>query len=345
LKGKLPYMAPEQLSSGPIDRRVDIYAAGCVLWEMLTLQRLFQGDDEAQLLAGVLQGARHPPSALRRDVPPSIDAVCLQALGKLEYRFPTATAFAEAIEEAARAGGIRVASLREVGRFVKELAPVPQEPSAGVDGGSGSAPPGRGLGVSTPQRWQGTPAAGAPQGSVPQLAATIALPASSYPSVPPSTGSGVMPALPAFATPARLPEAVPTTNSSVIAMPINPGIGRHKIMVTMVGALGVAVLGVGIAYLATGDAPSPDPGLSVPTLPDATTTTSPEPEPSVAPTADPSVEPTSTASSDTPAATTTRRPVGTGRPKPETKSTASAKVPPPPPPPPPTGTEFRPALP
>ena len=43
LKGKLAYMAPEQLLDGAVDRRVDIYAASVTLWEMLAGRRLFEG--------------------------------------------------------------------------------------------------------------------------------------------------------------------------------------------------------------------------------------------------------------------------------------------------------------
>ena len=44
LKGKLCYMAPEQLAQRPVDRRTDVYSASVVLWEALTGQRLFQAD-------------------------------------------------------------------------------------------------------------------------------------------------------------------------------------------------------------------------------------------------------------------------------------------------------------
>src|SRR5262249_14640153 len=44
VKGKLGYMAPEQLSGQPIDRRADIWAAGVLLWEMIARRRLFGGE-------------------------------------------------------------------------------------------------------------------------------------------------------------------------------------------------------------------------------------------------------------------------------------------------------------
>src|SRR5580700_11191148 len=49
LKGKLAYMAPEQLGGSPVDRRADVFGASVVLWEMLTGQRLFDGADEGEI--------------------------------------------------------------------------------------------------------------------------------------------------------------------------------------------------------------------------------------------------------------------------------------------------------
>ncbi|MBW2523690.1 MAG: serine/threonine protein kinase, partial [Deltaproteobacteria bacterium] len=54
VKGKLAYMAPEQLAGEAVDRRSDIYAAGVVLWEGLAGRRLFEGDTDAQIYAQVL---------------------------------------------------------------------------------------------------------------------------------------------------------------------------------------------------------------------------------------------------------------------------------------------------
>ncbi len=121
LKGKMPYMAPEQLEGGAIDRRVDIYAAGCVLWEMLTGKRLFAADNEAALACQVLAGPKCSPREIRPEVPRPIEAACMQALGKLGARFTTAAAFAEAIDAAAGQAQLSTARPRAVAALIEGI--------------------------------------------------------------------------------------------------------------------------------------------------------------------------------------------------------------------------------
>src|SRR3954468_18707128 len=55
IKGKLAYMPPEQLAGKELTRTVDIYASAVVMWEMLTTERLFKGDTEAETLQRILR--------------------------------------------------------------------------------------------------------------------------------------------------------------------------------------------------------------------------------------------------------------------------------------------------
>jgi eukaryotic-like serine/threonine-protein kinase len=82
VKGKFAYMAPEQVASGEVDRRTDIYAAGVVLWEMLTLERLFPAENDAQLINQVLRSQPRAPGCIRSEVSPALDALTLRALAK-----------------------------------------------------------------------------------------------------------------------------------------------------------------------------------------------------------------------------------------------------------------------
>ncbi len=54
IMGTAAYMSPEQARGKPVDKRADIWAFGCVLYEMLTGQRSFRGDNVAETLALVL---------------------------------------------------------------------------------------------------------------------------------------------------------------------------------------------------------------------------------------------------------------------------------------------------
>lgn len=80
LKGKVRYMPPEQATTGLVDRRSDVYSLGIVLWEMLTMRRLFSGRTEFEVLMKVRAPEIEPPSKYVEDVPPELDSVVLAAL-------------------------------------------------------------------------------------------------------------------------------------------------------------------------------------------------------------------------------------------------------------------------
>ncbi len=98
LKGKFPYMAPEQSRGKPVDARTDVFALGIVLWEMVSGQFLFRGKTDAATLKLVRTSAAAPLRSLRRDVPAALDDVVLKALAKEpDERFQTALEFQEAL--------------------------------------------------------------------------------------------------------------------------------------------------------------------------------------------------------------------------------------------------------
>lgn len=80
VKGTFPYMAPEQMTAAVVDRRVDVWALGAVLWELLTLRRLFLRDTDVNTMYAVLSGEIRPPSEHRSDVPRELDEIVLKAL-------------------------------------------------------------------------------------------------------------------------------------------------------------------------------------------------------------------------------------------------------------------------
>jgi serine/threonine-protein kinase len=97
IKGKLSYMAPEQLR-GKVTRRSDVFAASVVLWEGLTGRRLFEGDDEGDVMDRVLHAPIPPPRTLAPDVTPAMEAIVMRGLARdPARRFATAHAMALAL--------------------------------------------------------------------------------------------------------------------------------------------------------------------------------------------------------------------------------------------------------
>jgi serine/threonine-protein kinase len=106
VQGKFSYMAPEKLRGGPGDRRSDIWSLGCVLWESLTLRRLFRGSNERDTMLQVLESSIMRPSQVNGDVPADFDAIAMRALERdPASRYPTAKAMAADIEEVLRKHG------------------------------------------------------------------------------------------------------------------------------------------------------------------------------------------------------------------------------------------------
>ena len=82
LLGSAAYLAPEQAESGEVgsDVRSDIYQLGLLLYEMLTLQRAFPGDNLSAVLRAVGRGDFINPRRLRPDIPRDLEAICLKAM-------------------------------------------------------------------------------------------------------------------------------------------------------------------------------------------------------------------------------------------------------------------------
>ncbi len=101
--GTPEYMAPEQVAGEPVDARCDVYALGCVLYEMLTGFPPFSGKSSVEVLGKQVREAVMPPRARtpERKIPEALEAVVLRAMSKhREDRFSSAVAMRRALEEA-----------------------------------------------------------------------------------------------------------------------------------------------------------------------------------------------------------------------------------------------------
>jgi tRNA A-37 threonylcarbamoyl transferase component Bud32 len=100
VKGKTLYLAPELLSGeGKATPLVDVFAAGVVLYQALTGVHPFRRESEPATVAAILIEEAAPPSKLRPDIPPALDAIVAQALAKQPAaRFQSARQMAAALE-------------------------------------------------------------------------------------------------------------------------------------------------------------------------------------------------------------------------------------------------------
>jgi len=113
VKGKFAYMSPEQIRGLPVDHRSDVFATGILLYEMLTTRSLFRRSTEFETLKQARSAKANPPSYLRAEIPPALDAIVLKALARhVHDRYQSADEFRNALwafardHDAYRRGGI-----------------------------------------------------------------------------------------------------------------------------------------------------------------------------------------------------------------------------------------------
>ena len=103
LLGTVAYMSPEQARGQAVDHRSDLFALGCVLYEMLVGARPFAGESAADILAAVLSSDPRRLGERRPEVPEGLDTVVRRCLAKRpDDRFGSAREVAAALEPFAR---------------------------------------------------------------------------------------------------------------------------------------------------------------------------------------------------------------------------------------------------
>ena len=118
VKGKLAYMAPEQASTQPVDRRTDVWSVGAVLYRFLTGRPAHDAGSPIGTI--LLLSSSPPPPPLPASVHPALAAVVRRALEPTPAdRFPTALALKEALEAAAVEAGCAATS-SDVAAFARQ---------------------------------------------------------------------------------------------------------------------------------------------------------------------------------------------------------------------------------
>jgi serine/threonine-protein kinase len=124
LRGKVAYMAPEQIRLEPMDRRADIFAIGILLYLLTTGRHPFKASDQHATALSILSDEPvRPPSTVREGYPAKIERVVLRALAKKPGdRYTTAREFADDLLRAIPPS-LRGAGHDELRAYMKELLP------------------------------------------------------------------------------------------------------------------------------------------------------------------------------------------------------------------------------
>ena len=121
VKGKIAYLAPEQVAGQPVDRRADIFALGTTLWELSTDRRLFRAKDDAETLQRIHSADVPDPLTIVQGFPPALWQILRRALARsAEDRFATALDFSRALDLFSHAEG-RIVDSRALTDVMSEL--------------------------------------------------------------------------------------------------------------------------------------------------------------------------------------------------------------------------------
>ncbi len=120
MKGKIPFMSPEQLAGRALSHQSDLYALGVVLFWMLTGRRPFRGESDLLLMQAIVRDPAPRPSELNPEVPKALDVWALNLMAKRPDLRPLDGAFVA--EELAK---MLVGGREKVAAFVRETMALP----------------------------------------------------------------------------------------------------------------------------------------------------------------------------------------------------------------------------
>lgn len=227
LKGKYAYMPPEQIRGEGVDRRVDVYALGVTLYEMVTGRHPFEAPNEFHLFQTVLAGNAAPAHAVNPEVPAELGAIVAQAMAAdRELRFRSASQMQSALEDFVAATGPRIPAA-ELATFVADV----------IRDRKGDQPPHRSSG---PKAVTGFPPAGAALPPA-DVDAKIAIP-------PTYVRPAAAPESPPSAAPVPPPPAVPASGG-LAAIEDALGLRPRRRRVAIAGVTAATLVAVGTAGL------------------------------------------------------------------------------------------------
>jgi serine/threonine-protein kinase len=123
IKGKYGYLTPEQIKCLPLDQRSDLFSLGTMLWEMTVGQRLFQRENEMQMMYAILEEPIPRPSERIADYPKDLERVVMKSLARTrDDRYADAQEMEHDLREVAANNGWDTGAA-ELARLVKEVVP------------------------------------------------------------------------------------------------------------------------------------------------------------------------------------------------------------------------------
>ena len=239
LKGKVPYMAPEQAAGESIDRRADLFSIGVMLWEAVVGRRMWSNSqNDLQILHALMRDNIPLPRDAKPDIDPALERMILKATAaKPEDRYATGAEFQAELEEYLKHMGQPSFGARDIGKFLSDVFSEERARVKNV--------------IDDQLRFLSV----APSGHY----ATIDLPLLNSSS--PGTPSGVLRAKrsgsqPTFPTLPSLRLLSDAPSQEEIAPALAPPGGSARVLIAVVAAAGLAVAG-GVGLLALRHPPAP----------------------------------------------------------------------------------------
>lgn len=250
LKGKLAYMPPEQLSAKPLDRRVDIFALGIVLYELVTGDKPFDSSSEVSIMRAILYEPLTPAAAKRADIPPLLSKILDKALAKdRDQRYGSCRELQADLERFILSTGEAVGSY-QLQQLVATLATQGGNPHQTPPPGSGpKSRPGAGSNPNIPGPRTNSSSGVRATGSAPR-----SNPNPRAPQAPPTVEN--------VAVPTEMTRPLTSSQPNAPAVP-PPSPTTHRLPMIIGGTVAVIALGVGaMLYVKSTQGPQPLPPLS-----------------------------------------------------------------------------------
>jgi serine/threonine protein kinase len=124
VKGKVPYLSPEQIGMREVDHRSDLYTLGAALWEMTTGRRLWKRETDVETLLAIRKGIVPDPTSFIEGYPDELWAIVWEALmPQRDHRYRDAASMARDLDAFVQAHGPGGSMAARAAEFVEELFP------------------------------------------------------------------------------------------------------------------------------------------------------------------------------------------------------------------------------